>query len=406
MDEREQVARGSCQSGAADTGHSLPRPSREELLHAWNADPAGAFSNFIDSESFIRTGRRPRKGSANRALSDSSKNVYTSMFASFARWLSALPERTPFADLTGEMICTFLLQKQEDGTQSSPAIQERYLALLDRCFLFLGVDAGNPAEQAGQLMKLHGQTLQVLEMSALTERDVARFLGALPRKIHYVKFRRGGLLIGWKRRRDRAMQICMLLSGLSVAEVLTLKSGDIKHGGEVLRHELLINIDGKSGRLEHITVLGGPALAELLDWVHERMSLPIEGDLLFPAGVEGRPLHNATVYRQVSATFDRAGLSPTHRGGRTLRNTYVVQRIRNGASSEELVAALGLSSSRYVGPYSRRASNVNLPGNVAKAVSPGETRGERRLRQNRVALGRSPGNVRLAPRLLRGIDFI
>jgi hypothetical protein len=70
--------------------------------------------------------------------------------------------------------------------------------------------------------------------------------------------------------------------------------------------------------------------------------------------VRGEPLDKATVYRQVKATFARAGINVPRSGGRTLRNTFAVKGFSEGTPASEMVERLGLALERSTQPYARR----------------------------------------------------
>ena len=102
---------------------------------------------------------------------------------------------------------------------------------------------------------------------------------------------------------------------------------------------------------EHTVRLPRAGVAELDAWLKERAALKIPGDLAFPANLAGEPLHKATVYRQVRATFQRAGIAVPRAGGRTLRNTFASQQLQKGMPQEELTVALGLALERSTDAY-------------------------------------------------------
>lgn len=84
----------------------------------------------------------------------------------------------------------------------------------------------------------------------------------------------------------------------------------------------------------HQTQLRQFATHEVLIWKTERMLLKIPGPLLFPASLQGGRLDKATLYRQVKATFQRAGIDIQRLGGRTLRNSFAVRELNDGVSIE------------------------------------------------------------------------
>jgi hypothetical protein len=58
-----------------------------------------------------------------------------------------------------------------------------------------------------------------------------------------------------------------------------------------------------------------------------------------------------TVYRQVKATFERAGINVDRHGGRTLRNTFAVEELRDGGTKTDLKKYLGLALERSAELY-------------------------------------------------------
>jgi hypothetical protein len=89
--------------------------------------------------------------------------------------------------------------------------------------------------------------------------------------------------------------------------------------------------------------------------------------------MEGEPLHKATVYRQVKATFERAGLAVPRAGGRTLRNTFASQQLRQGTPQSELTGALGLALERSAEAYKYAKVNPENPETPAPESGPKAT---------------------------------
>jgi len=149
-------------------------------------------------------------------------------------------------------------------------------------------------------------------------------------------------LRGWKRRRDRAMQAMMLGAGLKVSEVIgvyTDNVGEIDATGSI---PVTISPGSTGGASRwHQTQLRPFAVPEVVHWLTERKSLKIPGPLLFPAGLTGLRLNRATVYRNVKATFARAGIAVPRQGGRTLRNAFAVRELQAGESIELVGEFLG-----------------------------------------------------------------
>lgn len=113
----------------------------------------------------------------------------------------------------------------------------------------------------------------------------------------------------------------------------------------------------------HQTQLRPFAVPEIERWRGLRAALGIAGPLLFPATLQGGKLARATVYRQVKATFARAGNDAAHLGGRTLRNAFAVRELTATAGNMELVGEfLGHRKRRAIEPYAQAAHRAgHLP---------------------------------------------
>jgi pilus retraction protein PilT len=144
---------------------------------------------------------------------------------------------------------------------------------------------------------------------------------------------------GWKQRRDRAMQLVMLCAGLRVSEVIDMQIDAIDSHTATLDGSVKLCISTKP-KYDRTTYLRVGAVPEVLAWLDERKTMNIPGMLLFPASLEGQSLDKATVYRQVNATFKRAGIAVMRTGGRTLRNTFAAQELKSGSTTQELTQLL------------------------------------------------------------------
>lgn len=307
----------------------------------WDADPIKEFSAFVRDMAFVKTSRRRRpEGIEPKPISGESAEIYTFMFQKFAHWMKE--EGITMSTVDGPALYAFLDLRREDGEpELHSRIAHRYLRLLERCYEYLAVQP-NPAQaailDAARTSKSLGRDL---EMAVLTSDQQAQFIAALP-----------GLHESWKRRRDRAMQLTMLLGGLRVAEVIGLQLDEVGKQPN-LDHslDLALTPTGKhQSSYQHVTRLQAQGATALLAWIEERMLMPVPGQLVFPANLRGDPLDKATVYRQVKATFTRAKLPITRSGGRTLRNSFAVQEL-DDVSIDELTEHLGLALPRSTEIY-------------------------------------------------------
>jgi integrase/recombinase XerD len=313
----------------------------------WDDAPLVHFTAFVTTPEFMLTGRRRPQDREPKPLSPESAAIYVFMFKQVAAWL--LEIRKPFSALDQVDLHRFINRSVNDKRVLNSKIAYRYLRLLERCYEHLRLPR-NPAQLA--ILGIdRAQMAKDAPRKALTDDQLAMFIAALPAEKE--RSRRVTAYDGWKRRRDRAMQIVMALAGLRVAEAIGLRLDEV--GRQVNTEggiELAITPEGKHATsYDHTVVLPREGVDEMNAWLRERAAMRFPGELVFPANLEGKPLNKATVYRQARATFERAGLDPTHVGGRTLRNTFALRQLKEGSSAGELKEMLGLALERSATDY-------------------------------------------------------
>lgn len=314
-------------------------------LKDWDQNPTDCFATFVQSQEFAATSHRRADDVDPPPVSAQSATVYRAMFGKFAHWMSDHGKTMSTVD-HGDLK-RFIERSCNGKRELNSKIAYRYLRLLERCFEYLRREP-NPGRQA-ILGFDRSKLARDAPMAALTSQELEAFLQALPAWCPAPPFP----ATGWKRRRDRAMQIVMVYAGLKVAEVVGLLLHEI---GRQVRVDGSIELAITPARKHptsyaHNTVLPARAVAELRAWLAEREALGFSGDLVFPADQGGGELDKATVYRQVRATFERAGLAPLRSGGRTLRNTFAVFQLREGTAAAELTSYLGLALERSTEVY-------------------------------------------------------
>lgn len=321
------------------------------MLNRWDSDPVAAFSDFIHGPDFARTSHRLGTASP-KPLSTKSAGIYGFMFRKFTVWLTK--ENKRFSQVLEQDLVRFISQLRSRGEQNS-LITERYLRLLERCYKHLGI-APNPASAALKIATENQYIARDKGMQVLNPDQVNAFVGALPAFEAPSPNRAGRAPKAWKRRRDHAMLATMLFSGLRVAEVIGLRLSEVDDAfdGEFDDDAIVLRItpEGKHDTShEHETILRAYGAHALRRWLEERGQLGVQGDLVFPTSLAGAPLSRMTVYRQVKATFGRAGIDVDRHGGRTLRNTFAVEELRDGGTRADLKNYLGLALERSAEIY-------------------------------------------------------
>jgi integrase/recombinase XerD len=316
-------------------------------LTSWNADPVRAFREFVFTTAFAETGRRLRADGSIRGLSQESAKIYIFMFNNLAGWL--VEEGLTFSTVTQADLLRFIDRSVKGKRVLNSKIAYRYLRLLERCYEHLEL-APNPAQQA--ILGIDRAHIAKDDAGrTLSDDQLARFFAALPADAP--RRRRTTPFDGWKRRRDRAMQVVIALAGLRVSEAIGLLVAEVGRqvaiDGSIL---LTITPDEKHDTShEHTVTLPREGVEELLPWLQERETMAIPGQFVFPANLTGNKMTRKTVYVQMRATFERAGMDLARSGGRTLRNTFAKQQLDQGASADELKDVLGLALERSAADY-------------------------------------------------------
>ncbi|HAV38324.1 MAG TPA: hypothetical protein DCX52_18575 [Massilia sp.] len=314
---------------------------------SWDADPVRAFKDFVTTTAFAETGRRPRADGTLRVLSADSAKIYIFMFNNVTSWF--MEQGLAFSSVTHADLLRFIGRTVKGKRVLNSKIAYRYLRLLERCYEHLEV-VPNPAQQA--ILGIDRAHIAKDEAGrSLSEDQLERFFAALPAPAP--RRRRSTPFDGWKRRRDRAMQVVMALAGLRVSEAIGLLIPEVGRqpalDGSIV---LTITPEAKHDTShEHEVALPRDGADELRAWLQEREAMAIPGELVFPANLTGARMTRKTVYVQMRATFERAGMDPWHSGGRTLRNTFAKRRLENGAKAAELKDELGLALERSAADY-------------------------------------------------------
>ncbi len=318
-----------------------------DTIATWDADPVRAFKAFIASTAFAETGRRQRADGTLRLLSAESAKIYLFMFQNIASWFAE--QGLAFSRVSQADLLRFIGRTVKGKRVLNSKIAYRYLRLLERCYEHLGATP-NPAQTA--ILGVDRAHMTKDEAGrTLSDEQLARFFAALP--ADSPRKRRNTPFDGWKRRRDRAMQVVIALAGLRVSEAVGLLMSEVGSQADIDGAIVLtITPDEKHDTsYEHTVTLPREGVDELLPWLREREAMAIPGEFVFPANLTGARLTRKTVYVQMRATFERAGMDLSRSGGRTLRNTFAKQQLDKGTQPDELKDVLGLALERSAADY-------------------------------------------------------
>ena len=316
-------------------------------LATWDADPVRAFKEFVPTTAFAKTGRRLRADGTLRELSAASAKIYVFMFNNLASWIQE--QRLTFSTVTQADLVRFINRTEKGKRVLNSKIAYRYLRLIERCYEHLEVSP-NPAQLAILSIDRAHMTRDDAGRT-LSDDQLERFFAALPAEAP--RRSRSTPFDGWKRRRDRAMQVVIALAGLRVSEAIGLLAAEVGRQATIDGSIVLsITPDEKHDTShEHEVALPREGAEELRAWLQEREAMAIPGEFVFPANLTGARMTRKTVYMQMRATFERAGMDLSRSGGRTLRNTFAKRQLDNGASADQLKDVLGLALERSAADY-------------------------------------------------------
>ena len=213
------------------------------------------------------------------------------------------PFQLDIDDLDAPLIGAFL-QHLEDDRGNSPRTRNARLGAIHSLYRFAALEHPEHAHTIARVMAIPTKRHERNIVSYLNLEESKALLAAPDRST-------------WLGRRDHALLLIAIQTGVRVSELIGLRVADIS-----LSNGAHLKIMGK-GRKERATTLTGETVAVLRQWLKERYGQP--ADPLFPTR-QGRPLNRRTVGVLVAKhAASAAGDCPSLQGKRitphTLRHT-------------------------------------------------------------------------------------
>jgi integrase/recombinase XerD len=144
--------------------------------------------------------------------------------------------------------------------------------------------------------------------------------------------------------RDRAMFELMYATGARVSELVNLKIGDVS-----LKNEFVILITGKKTRYVPIGKIAIEALYEYLQKARGELANESSSNILF-LNFYGQPISRQGVWKIVKGYIEECNLNPGITV-QSLRHSFAVHMIRNGADTHSVSEMLGYSDASSVKKY-------------------------------------------------------
>lgn len=295
----------------------------------WLDKPVVAFDTWL-------AGKKGRGGGASHGIKVSSVKVYRVQWGAFLRFLSKASVRR-LEDVTEAHVSGFLASLMNENQNQRARIR----SLIERAL------ADILAERSA-VGKVNPAVLSLLAPSepwhhARKNRPTS-FLGEAQAQalIAYLEapVMLPTLSARWREARDRALVAVFLGAGLKVVESLRLTINCVTDDYQWL------NVQRDTSQFSHRTQLMAFAQPLLAHWLTLRAQTATPGERVFPADVDGRPMHAVTALRATNAIVARCGLTRTRderTSPQTLRNTYGAHMLARGETDLALCASLGFT---------------------------------------------------------------
>lgn len=299
--------------------------SRAEPSHIWAQDPEAAFSEW----------RRNRVTSYQWAFSERSIAQHCSMFGQYLAYLEK--RRISFLAVSSSVLEDFLeslqgLPQEGLSTVASGITVRRYVQLLAETYDYLAKTGVNPVNPMLPLMPFYALPEADPDISFLTKGQEESL----------IEFLQNRSTETWKEHRNTAILWALLGAGLTLSEVVALRTFDVLVDDYVAS----IRVAASKTSVAHTVPISHFAIEPLSTWIERQKKTPAAGNWLFPGTAGGSAFSTSRVYRLVQETLGQVGYYGKHSGPAVLRNTFARGHIHNGASSEQIRSWLGLSSDR------------------------------------------------------------
>ncbi|HVT57998.1 MAG TPA: tyrosine-type recombinase/integrase [Thermoanaerobaculia bacterium] len=284
--------------------------------------------------------------------------------------LGKAPSQLALADLDASFIGAFLHHLEHDRGNSARTRNAR-LAAIRSFFHYLAFEVPEHAALIQRVLAIPNKRCEHKPIDFLNRTEVAALLAAPD-------------LNTWGGRRDRALLLLAVQTGLRVSELVGLNCEDLALG----TGSSYVRCQGK-GRKERVTPLRAQTATVMRDWLRERDGHP--GDPLFPNARGGRLSRDGVEHllaKHVTAAAQQCpGLQTKRISVHVLRHTAAMDLLQHGVDRSIIALWLGHESIATTEVYIH--ADMNLKERVLAKASPLEV---------------PPGRYRPGDRLLGFLD--
>ena len=273
--------------------------------------------------------------------------------------LKKAPSHLMVEDLEAPFIASFL-DHIETKRGNSVRTRNTRLATIHSFFRYVALNEPSLSALAQRVLSIPPKKFKRKQVAFLTDAEITAFLNAPD-------------LRTWIGRRDRALLLTAIQTGLRVSELIGIRCQDV-----VLSSGAHVRCTGK-GRKERCTPLRKDALGILQVWLREREGTPSEP--LFP-NIYGEQLSRDAVEHLVSKYARAAAehcpsLRAKHISPHVLRHTTAMQLLQHGVDRTVIALWLGHESLQTIDVY-LHADLAMKEKAMAKTPATGMSRGRYR----------------------------
>lgn len=291
---------------------------------------------------------------AQRRASPHTITGYRDTFRLLLGFAAARTHKTPsaldVADIDAPLIAAFLDHLEHDRNNTIRTRNWR-LAAIHSLFAYAALHHPEHAATIQRVLAIPTKRHERRPVTWLTDREVDALLAAPDRN-------------AWVGRRDHAMLVLAVQTGLRISELISLSRGDV-----ALERGAHVRCVGK-GRKERATPLTTLTTAVLRTWLAEHGGEP--GDPLFPTRTGTRLSHDAIEHRLATHVGSARTTCPSLRGKHvtmhTLRHTAAMRLL--DAGTDVAVIALWLGHEQIATAHIYLHADMNQKERAIGRVTP------------------------------------
>lgn len=337
-----------------------PMPAREE----WIFKPAFAFEKWV---TYVAT------PDGDRPYSQVSVRQFKAMFGAFWNYLLGTAAKHNVLTIGQDGVAEFLdglegrepahvgrMRKRGGGDRDEPeetmgtgkritakvTTKVRYVRLLDELMQDLVLAQyrlNNPMRAAARVVKGSNVETEVVFMNEDDDKQLQKYL------------LESYDLSSWERRRQQAMLLFIVGSGVNVAQATSAMLDDFVFNDIIPAFDVVKERDADGERVPAYRVpISKFCVPIVRAWIEERRAFldsPVCDhspgcSLAFPREEQGEELSSAIVYIHTQECLEYIGFTGKEMGPRVLRNTFIRRQLLAGLPDEAIMAMCGLKTDK------------------------------------------------------------